>query len=38
MSLVGNDKLEVNKDQTNFLHLCKDLFKFIKKKIVKNYP
>ena len=37
MSLVGTDKLEVNKDQTNFLHLCKDLFKFIKKKIVKNY-
>ena len=37
MSLVANDKIEVNKDQTNFLHLCKDLFKFIKKKIIKNY-
>lgn len=37
MSVGANDKIEVNKDQTNFLHLCKDLFKFIKKKIIKNY-
>ena len=37
MSISINNKVEVNKDQTNFLHLCKDLFKFIKKKIIKNY-
>ena len=37
MSISTNNKVEVNKDQTNFLHLCKDLFKFIKRKIIKNY-
>ena len=37
MSVSTNNKVEVNKDQTNFLHLCKDLFKFIKRKIIKNY-
>ena len=35
----GNEatKLEVSKDQTNFSHLCKDLFRFIRRKIIKNY-
>ena len=37
MSSTNNEKLEVSKDQTNFLHLCKDLFKYIKRKIIKGY-
>ena len=37
MSSTNNEKLEVSKDQTNFLHLCKDLFKYIKRKIIKVY-
>ena len=32
-----NENLEVNKDQTNFLHQCKDLYKYIKRKIIKVY-
>ena len=34
---VPQNPLQINKDQTNFLHLCKDLFKFIKKHIIKRY-
>lgn len=37
MSDLKNEKLEVNKDQTNFLRQCKDLFKYIKRKIIKLY-
>ena len=37
MSSTNNEKLEISKDQTNFLHLCKDLFKYIKRKIIKGY-
>ena len=37
MSISEIDKLEVNKDQTNFLRQCKDLFKYIKRKIIKIY-
>ena len=37
MSSTNNEKLEVTKDQTNFLHQCKDLFKYIKRKIIKVY-
>ena len=37
MSSSLGDNLEVNKDQTNFLHQCKDLFKYIKRKIIKIY-
>lgn len=37
MTTPINEKPEVNKDQTNFLHQCKDLFKYIKRKIIKIY-
>ena len=34
---MSTSKKERNKDITNFHHLCKDLFKYIKRKILKKY-
>ena len=34
---MSTSKKELNKDITNFHHLCKDLFKYIKRKILKKY-
>ena len=34
---MSTTKKERNKDISNFLHLCKDLFKYIKRRIIKRY-
>ena len=34
---MSNSKKERNKDIINFLHLSKDLYKYIKRKIIKKY-
>ena len=34
---MSTTKKERNKDIPNFLHLCKDLFKYIKRRIIKKY-